>query len=122
MKQTIDLYQFRDAFVSCGRGEQFSYEGIEVLYEWLEECSNDMGEDIEFDVIGLCCEFNESTPGEIIEDYSLEGFRENNAVSAITGSQWRVFGDRENDELIEYLNDRTLVCGQTDTTIIYQAF
>ena len=28
MKQTIDIYRFREAFEHMGRGKQFSYEAI----------------------------------------------------------------------------------------------
>ena len=122
MKQTINFSQFHDAFRNMDRLDNFSYQGLRVLYDFFEEWDQDMETDTELDVIAICCEFCESTPGEIIDDYSLEGFREDNAVSAITGSQWRVYGDRENAELIEYLNERTMVCGQTDTTIVYAAF
>ena len=122
MKQTINFSQFHDAFRNMDRLENFSYQGLRVLYDWFEMIEDCDESEVELDVIAICCEFSESTPDEIIEDYSLEGFREDNAVSAITGSQWRVYGDRENDELIEYLNERTMVCGQTDTTIVYAAF
>ena len=121
MKQTINLHQFRDAFKAI-RPDNFSYEGLEVLFDWFESLDDDCGTETELDVIAICCEFSESTPGEIIDDYSLEGFREDNAVSAITGSQWRVYGDRENAELLEYLNERTMVCGETDSTIVFAAF
>ena len=65
---------------------------------------------------------SESTPSEIISDYDVPDFREDNAVSDFTGTQWRIYGDREQDKLCEWLNDHTMVCGQTDTAIIYQAF
>lgn len=54
--QTIDSFsQFQDAFRRMGRHDQFSYEALKALYAYLE----DMGEDYELDVIGLCCEFSE---------------------------------------------------------------
>jgi len=121
MKQTINLEQFRDAFQSI-RPDNFSYEGLEVLYDFFEELDDCSENETELDVIAICCEFSESTPDEIIDDYSLEGFREDNAVSAITGSQWRIYGERETDKVMDYLTYNTMVCGQTDTTIIYQAF
>ena len=122
MKQTLTFSAFHDAFRDYDRLDNFSYQGLRVLYDFFEEWDQDMETDTELDVIGICCEFCESTADEIIDDYNLEGFREDNAVSEFTGSQWRVYGERENDELIDYLNERTLVCGQTDSTIIYQAF
>lgn len=41
------------------RKENFSYKGAEALYEYLEQVSEDQGEPIEFDPIGLCCEYAE---------------------------------------------------------------
>ncbi|MCD6162597.1 MAG: hypothetical protein J7K40_09325 [candidate division Zixibacteria bacterium] len=56
MKQTVSLGDFRDAFQKMGRGDNFSYEGLEALYDFLEECE---GEDYELDVIALCCAYSE---------------------------------------------------------------
>jgi hypothetical protein len=56
---TIDQNDFRQAFIAYGRGDQFSYEGLNALFDYLEELSEDIGESIELDVIALCCEFSE---------------------------------------------------------------
>ena len=56
MKQTINLHQFRQAFADCGRANQFSYEALETLYEHLIQWEQDTGEEVELDVIGLCCD------------------------------------------------------------------
>lgn len=54
--KNIDTFgQFSDEFYRCGRGKQFSYEALGALYEYLE----DLGDDYELDVVGLCCDFNE---------------------------------------------------------------
>jgi len=55
MKKIISLDNFREEFINYNRGNQFSYEGLEALYNWLEEIIPDY----ELDVIGLCCEFTE---------------------------------------------------------------
>lgn len=57
--QTLTFWQFRRAFDDAGRENQFSYEGLELLYEHLENLSEDLGEPIELDVIALCCEYTE---------------------------------------------------------------
>ena len=59
MKQTINQHAFTEAFHNAGRGEQFSYAGLIALFEYLEEYEEDTGEEMELDVIGLCCEFTE---------------------------------------------------------------
>ena len=71
MKTTISVYDFRDAFQRI-RPDNFSYEGLTWLYEYFEEYENSCGEEIELDVVAICCDFNESTYAEVQEMYSLE--------------------------------------------------
>lgn len=109
MHTTIDnVYQFRDAFHACGRGDQFSYDGLEVLFDYLEQYEEDTGESVELDVIAFCCEYSEDTPEDIARYYSID------------------VSDCEDDEImdtvLEYLNNETMVCGKTDTSIVYQQF
>jgi len=54
MYQTITKRDFIDAFAEMDRDRQFSYDGLEVLYDYLEEVGYE-----ELDVIGLCCDFTE---------------------------------------------------------------
>ena len=67
MKQTLNVFDFRDAFQKMGRADQFSYEGLGILFEFFEE----LGEDMELDVIAICCKYEESMPENILYDYSL---------------------------------------------------
>jgi len=109
MKTTVSLYDFRDAFREYDRANSFSYDGFRVLFEYLEEYEDSTGSEVELDVIALCCEFNEATPDEIARDYGydLEGDDD----------------DEKRENLIDWLNDRTMVCGVTDDgSIVYQAF
>ena len=55
MIQTINVSMFRDAFADYNRKENFSYEGLGVLFDYMEE----MDENWELDVIALCCDFTE---------------------------------------------------------------
>lgn len=51
----------------------FSYKGLRALYEYLENLSEDTGEDIKLDVISLCCEYAEyKNIKEYERDYSIE--------------------------------------------------
>ena len=36
MKQTINQYDFADAFKKMNRADNFSYEGLKVLFNYLE--------------------------------------------------------------------------------------
>ena len=59
MKQTIDLYDFHNAFRVMGRTQQFTYEGLAAIFDMLTEYEEGTGEEIELDVVGICCEFTE---------------------------------------------------------------
>ena len=69
MKQTISIYDFRRAFERMDRKDQFSYEGLEALFNWYEEYEEDTGEEVELDVIALCCDFTEY---ENLEEFRRE--------------------------------------------------
>lgn len=107
--QTINLYQFREAFRAFGRNDQFSYKGLECLFDYLEQYSEDMGEPFELDVVALCCDFYEDTAEAIANDYSIgiEGMDEDEIVDAVR----------------EYLEDNTIIVGKhSDNVFVYQAF
>jgi hypothetical protein len=71
MIQTINKSEFTSAFHKAGRGNQFSYEGLIALYDYLEQYEDDTGESMELDVIALCCEYAEyESLAEFQEDYS----------------------------------------------------
>ena len=92
MKQTITKSMFRDAFVHMGRKENFSYDGLGVLFDYLEE----IDEDHELDVIALCCDFSEDTIENVLKEYGLDS--------------------------IEELQEKTTVLSVDDETIVYQGF
>ena len=72
MKQTINEYDFRRAFEQL-RPDQFSYQGLGALFDYFEEIEDSIGEEIELDVIGICCEYTEYEDlSEFQEDYGKE--------------------------------------------------
>ena len=69
MYQTINFCQFCDAFDI--RKENFTYEGKRALFDYLERLEEDQDEDIELDIIALCCEFSEyKNLAEYQDDYN----------------------------------------------------
>ena len=73
MKQSINMYQFERAFKNMDRGDQFSYDGLKALYEYLEEYEESTGENIDLDVIALCCDYTEyDSLKEFQADYGEE--------------------------------------------------
>jgi hypothetical protein len=109
MKTTVNFHQFYQAFVDYGRSDQFTYDGLGVLFDYLEQLEDDLGEEIELDVIGLCCEFSEDTPEEIADNYGID-------LSEFDDDEEKM------QAVIEYLQDQTAVAGETDKTIVYRLF
>ena len=109
--QTINsVHQFREAFRLAGRMDQFSYEGLEVLFDYLDNLSEDTGEHIELDVVALCCDYYESSIEEIIDNYNID-------VSDADGDE-----DEIKTIVEEYLQDNTSVCGEVSDGFVYAAF
>jgi hypothetical protein len=100
MKQTINFHDFRDAFLKCGRINNFSRDGLNVLFDYLTQLEEDTGQELEMDVIALCCDYNESSAQTIIQEYNLE----------------------PDTDVEEYLLDQGAYCGATDGTFIYSNF
>lgn len=72
MKQSINEYDFRNAFMAL-RPDNFSYEGLTALFDALEEYERDVyegtGKEMELDVIALCVDFSEYTVQELAMTY-----------------------------------------------------
>ena len=61
---------FIDAFRAI-RPDNFTYNGLMALYAYLEDLEDDTGKDIQFDVIGICCDFVEyKNIDELNNDYA----------------------------------------------------
>lgn len=66
MKQSINSSTFRGAFQSM-RPDNFTDEGLDALFSYLEGYEEETGEEMELDVIALCCEFSELTLNEAMD-------------------------------------------------------
>jgi len=81
MKQTVNFYQFTDAFTNMNRQNQFSYKGKKALFEYLEEYEDSTGEQIELDIIALCCDYEEYDSLEEFQlDYGQEDYPDIDAI------------------------------------------
>lgn len=58
MKQTIDFSQFCDSFWDTYKNN-FSYEGKRALFDYLENYEEETGEEIELDIVAICCDYTE---------------------------------------------------------------
>ena len=106
MIQTVQLSDFRTAFAQCGRQSQFSYEALELLFNHFEEVENDTGEQIELDVIAICCEYTEENPRDVAEFYNIDiaDVAEDNVLQTV----------------LNFIHDATTVVGVTSSgKIVY---
>jgi hypothetical protein len=108
MYQTINKYDFTEAFKTMGRGEQFSYEGLQALFDYLEDYEESTGDAVELDVIAICCDYAE---WDTAFDAAMEhGFTPDDADDK----------EEQEEEALEYLLDRTTVIQVGDGVIIQQ--
>ena len=47
------------ADIGDGNGGDFTIDALHALFDYMEDFEQDLGEPIEFDPIGLCCQFSE---------------------------------------------------------------
>ena len=105
----INVYQFRDEFTLANRKDQFSYEGLGILFDYLEQVEDDTGEPIELDVIALCCDYTEDKWLDVAKNYSID-------VSHCEDDE------ELRETVLDYLNDNTAVCGYDDDIVVYACF
>ena len=70
MKTTIGWGDFVKAFDSM-RHDNFTYDGLSALYDYLVQYEDDTGEEIELDVIAICCDFSEDRWETIAKYYDV---------------------------------------------------
>lgn len=80
IKEELTEGDFIRAFDDYNRSENFSIKGRRALYNYLEDLSEDTGQDITLDVIALCCEYDEY---EDIEDYFNNYYAEEQKLEII---------------------------------------
>ena len=67
--ENINVSRFREAFDRRGRGGQFSYSALGLLFEYYEEIAIETGQPMELDVIAICCDWTEYTLEELAQDH-----------------------------------------------------
>ena len=108
MKTTVNFSEFRDSFQQI-RPDNFSYEGLRHLFSWLEQYEEDTGEEVELDVIAICCDFSEDTFQNIADQYGFDL------------SKYET--DEEKQEAVaDYLSDQGAYVGEAGECIIYRNF
>jgi len=93
--KSLNKYELQNEFRAYDR-DYFSLEGYEAILEMFE----DLGNDSELDVIAICCDFSEDDEEDIRNDYNIP----------------------EDEEILDYLSERTW-CQELDNgNFLYQQF
>jgi hypothetical protein len=117
MKQSVNLHTFRESFRTMGRHEQFSWQGLEALFDYLEELEDAIGDEVELDVIALCCDYSEHYSAcEAAQEYGWSGTDRDEDESE------EDYSERAEDEALEWLRDRTSVIEVSSGSVIIQGF
>tara|TARA_R110000803_G_scaffold179460_1_gene241880 strand:- start:1200 stop:1574 length:375 start_codon:yes stop_codon:yes gene_type:complete len=115
MKQTINQTQFINAFQSWDTyKDNFSYDALELLYEYFEDYYSDTGVEMELDVVGICCDYSEMDKAELLQSYneSLIAFL---TAGLVTWEEYASLPEDEQDALIDdFLCSKTSFIGYTD--------
>ena len=94
MKIVINENLFIDTFQKF-RPNQFTYEGLTALFEYLEEFEDATGEEIELDVIGLCCDYCEY---DNLKEFQNE-----------YGEEYETIEDVENETIVIPVNEESFI-------------
>ena len=105
MKTTVSVYDFCEAFNKVRPGT-FSYEALGHLFEYLERFEEDTGEELELDVVAVCCDFAEDTWQQIADQYGLEPKGDND--------------EEKQERVAEYLADQGCYIAEVGDCIVYR--
>ena len=129
MKQNINMYEFEQAFRNYDRFDAFGYEGLKVIYDYLEQYEEECDTELELDVIAICCDFNILSFDEVMSEYNVTFESPDTGLEHTLKDNYgrllfESFDDFEREEIVmEYLNHNTSVCGVTSSgEVVFQVF
>lgn len=104
MKKTVSKHEFERAFFTANREDNFSCSALQLLFDHFMEVEEATGEEIELDVVVICCEYEENDFVSIAQQYdALED-------------------DSSEDAVIGFLQDNTQYIGKTSSGLVYASF
>ena len=104
MKHTLDHYEIVNALLN-DENAIWTRLGANALAQELEEYEESTGEELEFDIVAIRCEWNEDTAEELISNY---GYTPDDTI----------------EDVIQYVEDNTIliIVDNDPKTYLYQAF
>lgn len=110
MKTTINFYEFREGFRRADRDNSYTREGLQMLFDYLEQYEQDTEQEIEFDVIAICCDYDENHWEDVAQNYRID----------LTDCEDE---DEKIEAVREYLEENTFLVGEPlSGTFLYQVF
>lgn len=108
MKTIVSFSEFSDSFRDI-RPDNFSYQALRILFSYFEQYEDETGEDIELDVIAICCDFSEDSFENIADQYGIELDEEMDE-------------DFQKQQVIEHLEGEGAYVGDSINGIVYRNF
>lgn len=118
LKITANADHVVNLATAYGRLDQFGYNGWRMLAEAMDQLSDDIGEDIEVDVIGWCCDYSHAASVD-------EAFEELQHYYAwtIERAEWDAMDDDEKLNAIrDFLRENMSLMVCEDDCIIWANF
>ena len=114
--QTILQYQFID-MLQTARPDNFTVSGLRVLFDYLDQMSEDCGDNIEFDAIAIACEYTEADAIEVYNRYTPDLNLDDDDQALFDlyhdTDQAHLLDDIIKPQIIEYLEYHTCFVGET---------
>jgi hypothetical protein len=106
----INFHDFQREFIEYDRADQYSYEGLQALFEYYEELSEGIREPIELDVIAICCDWTEYNARNLFTEfapYQDMASPDGKVINCDSAREvWNAANGDEQSELLETLLDR----------------
>lgn len=107
--QALGQGDFVQMFKESSRKDQFSVEALEAIFNYLDNYSEETGENVEFDIVGICCEWAEMTWQEIAQYYGVD-------LSQCTDDDERI------GEVEDFLCKNTQYCELSNDVFVFVQF
>jgi hypothetical protein len=110
MKTTVSFYDFREAFRQHDRLGSYSPEGLRALFNYFEQYEEETGQEVELDVIAICCDYDENHWEDVASNYSID-------LSECEDEEDKVAAVRD------YLEENTFLVNEPlEGVFVYQVF
>lgn len=109
MKTTVYFNDFVQAFRDFNRIDNFSADGLKALFDYLEEIEEETKQEIELNVIALCCEYSEMSIQELIDYYVID-------VSQCETDYKR------HEKVLDYMLESTVVVADLGEFVVFADF